>query len=88
MLGLFLDPEDRGDMFPRNVDQLSTDYTTLYPRREKSLCYIYFHITDPDIKYTEQLKLLSNGVFVLFSDSKNLSSPDSTPLISERSELH
>jgi hypothetical protein len=25
---------------------------------------------------------------VLFSDSKNLSSPDSTPLISERSELH
>jgi hypothetical protein len=28
--GLF-DPEDGGDMFRRNVDWLSTDYTALYP---------------------------------------------------------
>jgi hypothetical protein len=31
-LGLF-DPENGGDMYLRNVGWLSTDYTTLYPRR-------------------------------------------------------
>jgi hypothetical protein len=34
--GIFLgsfDPEDGGDMFLRNVDRLSTDYTAFYPRR-------------------------------------------------------
>jgi hypothetical protein len=30
LFGLFFDPEDRGDIFLRNV---SSDYTTLYPRR-------------------------------------------------------
>jgi hypothetical protein len=33
LLGLFLYPEDRGDMFLRNVGLLSTDYTALYSRR-------------------------------------------------------
>jgi hypothetical protein len=33
LLGLFLNPEDGGDMFLRNVSRLSTDYTALYPRR-------------------------------------------------------
>jgi hypothetical protein len=32
LLGLFFDPEDR-DMFPRNVDCLSTDLMALYHRR-------------------------------------------------------
>jgi hypothetical protein len=31
LLGLFLDPEDGGHMFLRNVGCLSTDYTALYP---------------------------------------------------------
>jgi hypothetical protein len=29
-LGLFLDPENGGDMFLRNVGWLSADYTALY----------------------------------------------------------
>jgi hypothetical protein len=29
----FFDPEDGGDMFLRNVDCNSTDYTASYPRR-------------------------------------------------------
>jgi hypothetical protein len=33
LLGLFFDPKDGYDMFLRNVAWLSTDYTTLYPRR-------------------------------------------------------
>jgi hypothetical protein len=33
LLGLFFDPEDGGDMFLRNVDSFSTDYTALHPRR-------------------------------------------------------
>jgi hypothetical protein len=36
LLGLFFDPEDGGDIFLRNVVWLSTDYTTLYPRRQSS----------------------------------------------------
>jgi hypothetical protein len=32
LLGLFY-PEDRGDMFLRNVGSFSMDYTSLYPRR-------------------------------------------------------
>jgi hypothetical protein len=34
LLGLFFDPEDGGDMFLRNINWLSTDYTALYPRRQ------------------------------------------------------
>jgi hypothetical protein len=33
LLCLFFNPEDEGDMFLRNVDWLSTDYTALYDRR-------------------------------------------------------
>jgi hypothetical protein len=33
MLGLFVDPEDGGEIVLRNFDPLSTDYTELYPRR-------------------------------------------------------
>jgi hypothetical protein len=33
LLGFFLDPEDWGDMFLRNIRWFSTDYMTLYPRR-------------------------------------------------------
>jgi hypothetical protein len=36
LLGIFLDPEDGGDMFFRNVGRLSTDCTELYPRRQYS----------------------------------------------------
>jgi hypothetical protein len=35
LLGLFFDPEDGGDMFLRNVGELSTE-CTLYRRREYS----------------------------------------------------
>jgi hypothetical protein len=31
LLGLFLNPEDGGDMFLRNFERLSADYTALYP---------------------------------------------------------
>jgi hypothetical protein len=34
LLGLFFDPADVGDMFLRNVDCLSTDYTAIYPRKK------------------------------------------------------
>jgi hypothetical protein len=37
MLGLIFNPEDGRDMFLRTVGCLSTDYTTLYPRRKTSL---------------------------------------------------
>jgi hypothetical protein len=33
LLGLFFILEDGGDIFLRNVDWVSTDYTALYPRR-------------------------------------------------------
>jgi hypothetical protein len=33
LLGLFIDPEDGGDMFPQNVSCLAMDYTALHPRR-------------------------------------------------------
>jgi hypothetical protein len=36
LLGIFLDPEDDGDMFLWNIAWLSMDYTALYPRREIS----------------------------------------------------
>jgi hypothetical protein len=36
LFGLFFDPEDRSDMFLRNVGGLPTDYTTLYQRSQNS----------------------------------------------------
>jgi hypothetical protein len=36
LLGLFLNPEEGGGMFLRNVGHLSTGYTTLYLRRQNS----------------------------------------------------
>jgi hypothetical protein len=33
LLGLFFDPEDGGDMFLQNVNELSIGYTALYSRR-------------------------------------------------------
>lgn len=35
-LGLFFDPQGGSDMFLQKVGLLSTDYTTLYPRRQNS----------------------------------------------------
>jgi hypothetical protein len=35
-LGLFLDPEDEGDMFFRNIGWFLTDYTVSCPRRQNS----------------------------------------------------
>jgi hypothetical protein len=34
LLDLFLDPEDGGNILPRKVSWLSTDYTASYPRRQ------------------------------------------------------
>jgi hypothetical protein len=36
LLGLFINPEDGGDMFLQKVGWLSTDYIALYPRRQDS----------------------------------------------------
>jgi hypothetical protein len=36
LLGLFLNPEEGGGIFLRNVGLLSTDYMALHPRRYKS----------------------------------------------------
>jgi hypothetical protein len=36
LLGLFLDPEDGGSTFLRNVSELLSNYTVLHPRREYS----------------------------------------------------
>jgi hypothetical protein len=36
LLSIFFNPEDGIDMFLRNVNWLSTDYTTLYPRRQNT----------------------------------------------------
>jgi hypothetical protein len=35
LLGLFFNPEDKGDISLRNVGCFSTDYTALYPTRQK-----------------------------------------------------
>jgi hypothetical protein len=43
LLGLFFYPEDGGDMFLRNVGWLSTDYTTLNPRKWYS-SYIFLFV--------------------------------------------
>jgi hypothetical protein len=37
LLALFFAPEDVGDMFLRNVGLVSTEYTTLYSRRQDSV---------------------------------------------------
>jgi hypothetical protein len=36
LLGLFFNPEDRGEIFLRNVRGFSKDYMALYPRRQNS----------------------------------------------------
>jgi hypothetical protein len=39
LLGIFFDPEVGCDMFLRNIDRLSADYTKLNPRRQNfSMC--------------------------------------------------
>jgi hypothetical protein len=43
LLNYFFFPEDGGDMFLRNVDSNSTDYTALYPRRWYSSCVAKVH---------------------------------------------
>jgi hypothetical protein len=34
LLGLYFNPEDRGDIFPQNVHRLSSGYIALYSRRQ------------------------------------------------------
>jgi hypothetical protein len=46
LLGLFFDPQDGGYIFLRNVGELSTDYTALYPRRQNSSEEFLFKIND------------------------------------------
>jgi hypothetical protein len=36
-LGLFFDPEDEGEIFPRKLLWLSADYTTLYGARDSAV---------------------------------------------------
>jgi hypothetical protein len=36
LLGLFLHPEDRGEMFLQNTGWLSTDYIVLYSKKQDS----------------------------------------------------
>jgi hypothetical protein len=54
LLELFFDPEDGGNMFLRNVDWLSPDYTTVYPshRCENLRSYKESSHAEPTI-YTE-----------------------------------
>jgi hypothetical protein len=42
------DPDDRGDLFLRNVDGLSKDYTALYPRRYNSSCWSGHTLEPPE----------------------------------------
>jgi hypothetical protein len=46
VLGSFFDPEDGGNMFLRNIDWLSTDYTALYRRRENTLLILLLFLSD------------------------------------------
>jgi hypothetical protein len=41
LLGLFYDREDGGDMFLRNIDWISKDFSSLYTRRQTPSCCIY-----------------------------------------------
>jgi hypothetical protein len=41
LLGLFVDPEDGGNMFLRNVSWLPADYTALHPRRYGSSVFVF-----------------------------------------------
>jgi hypothetical protein len=36
LLGLFFNPENKGDILPQSVGLFSRDYTALYPRRQVS----------------------------------------------------
>jgi hypothetical protein len=61
LLDLF-DPEDRDDMFLRNVGWLSTDYTSLYPRRyysiHKFIVYVYI-ATKACVRFTQRFTMKS-----------------------------
>jgi hypothetical protein len=46
LLGLFFDPEDRGNVFLQNVCWFSTDYMALYPRRQSSSRYISYAVLE------------------------------------------
>jgi hypothetical protein len=63
LLEFFFDPEDRGDIFPRNVTWLSTDYTTLCPFREvKSFIIISKRKTAPQ----QSLRRIDSAIFGSF----------------------
>jgi hypothetical protein len=51
LFALFFDPEDRGDMFFRNVGLFSTDYAALYPTRQNSSFSLLW---EPQILYNLQ----------------------------------
>jgi hypothetical protein len=42
-------PDDRGDMFLRNSDELSTDYMALYHRRQNSSCWSGHTLQPPEM---------------------------------------
>jgi hypothetical protein len=50
LLRLFFGPEDRGDMFLRNVGWLSLDYTASYPRRQNSSTNVNFLYADFSVR--------------------------------------
>jgi hypothetical protein len=66
LLGLFFDPEDRGDMFLRNVGWLSTDYTALYHRIWYSSIWVLFVLKPISFRNNRKLykeSILNIGIY-------------------------